>query len=51
MEDKWLSEDTALVTGAASGIGRGIAAALAREGARVALGDIDLQGGEEAAAA
>lgn len=51
MEDRLLSKDTALVTGAASGIGRGIAAALAREGARVALSDIDLRGGEEAAAA
>jgi 3-oxoacyl-[acyl-carrier protein] reductase len=49
--DKLLAQDTALVTGAASGIGRGIAAALAREGARVAFSDSDVKGGEEAAAA
>lgn len=51
MGDKLLEGDTALVTGAASGIGRGIAAALAREGARVALSDIEFNGGETAAAA
>jgi NAD(P)-dependent dehydrogenase (short-subunit alcohol dehydrogenase family) len=32
---------TALVTGAASGIGRALAAALAARGARVVLADID----------
>ena len=36
-----LSGKTALVTGAGSGIGRGIALALAREGANVALADIE----------
>jgi NAD(P)-dependent dehydrogenase (short-subunit alcohol dehydrogenase family) len=50
MGDGLLSGDTALVTGAASGIGRGIAAALAREGARVVLADIDAPRGEDAAA-
>ena len=39
-----LHGDTALITGAASGIGRGIALALAREGARVVLSDIDAMG-------
>jgi len=50
MEAQLLAGDTALVTGAASGIGRGIAAALAREGARVVLADIDAARGEEVAA-
>jgi NAD(P)-dependent dehydrogenase (short-subunit alcohol dehydrogenase family) len=38
---------TALVTGAASGIGRGCAIALAREGARVIVADIDFRGARE----
>ena len=50
MEAKLLAHDTALVTGAASGIGRGIAIAIAREGARVLLCDIDVQRGEATAA-
>jgi 3-oxoacyl-[acyl-carrier protein] reductase len=46
-----LKGDTALVTGAASGIGRGIAIALAREGARVVLSDIDQVSGARVAEA
>ena len=40
-----LAGDTALVTGAASGIGRGIAKVLAAEGARLILSDIAEQAG------
>ncbi len=40
----------ALVTGAASGIGNATAQALAREGARVVVADIDVDGGEKTAA-
>lgn len=39
----------AVVTGAASGVGRGIASVLAQEGARVALVDIDLAAAEAVA--
>jgi len=42
-----LDNRTAIVTGAASGIGRAIALAYAREGARVVVSDIDEDGGEE----
>jgi NAD(P)-dependent dehydrogenase (short-subunit alcohol dehydrogenase family) len=41
-----LEGDTALVTGAASGIGRGIAQALAREGVRLVLSDIAAEPGQ-----
>jgi 3-oxoacyl-[acyl-carrier protein] reductase len=41
----------AVVTGAANGLGREIAQVLAREGARVALGDLDAGGLDHTAAA
>ncbi len=46
-----LAGKTAIVTGAASGFGRGIAEAFAREGARVAVADLDAEGAGRAAAA
>ncbi len=45
-----LAGKTAIVTGAARGIGRAIAGAYAQEGASVALADIDLEAAEAAAA-
>jgi len=46
-----LKDKTALITGAASGIGRSIAERYAREGARVVIADIDVDRAEAAAAA
>lgn len=40
----WLAGRTAVVTGAASGIGRGIACALARRGCHLALADVNADG-------
>lgn len=45
-----LSGKVAIVTGSASGIGAATARTMAREGARVALGDLDLKGAEAVAA-
>ena len=42
---------TAVVTGAAAGIGKGIAVAFAREGANVVIADLDLKAATETAAA
>ena len=44
-----LNERVAVVTGAASGIGRSVAEVLAQAGARVVLGDLDSEGAEATA--
>ena len=45
-----LKDKVALVTGAASGIGRAVALAYAREGAKVVVSDVQVAGGEETVA-
>jgi NAD(P)-dependent dehydrogenase (short-subunit alcohol dehydrogenase family) len=45
-----LKNKVALVTGGSSGIGRAVALVWAREGARVVVSDMNVQGGEETAA-
>lgn len=47
---KTLKDQTVLVTGAAAGIGRAIALAAGREGARVVIGDVDAANLEQTAA-
>jgi 3-hydroxybutyrate dehydrogenase len=49
MVQEKLDGRVALVTGAASGIGRAIALQLAREGAMVSVADINLEGAREVA--
>jgi len=44
-----MQDKVAIVTGAASGIGRGIALAFAREGAKVSIADMNLEGAEAVA--
>lgn len=44
-----LRDKVAIVTGAASGIGAGVAVALAREGAKIAIADLNLEGAETVA--
>jgi len=45
-----LEGKTAIVTGAGSGFGEGIARRFAQEGAKVIVNDINAQGGERVAA-
>lgn len=45
-----LTDQVAIITGSARGIGRTTALCLAREGARIVVADIDAAGAQEAAA-
>lgn len=47
MNAKRFEGKVAIVSGAASGIGRATAVAFARDGAEVTVGDVDFEGGEE----
>lgn len=49
MKENTLDDKTAIVTGAAKGIGKGIASVFADEGARVAVVDVDVEQGKETA--
>lgn len=51
MADKWFHGENALVTGAGNGIGRAMAIGLAREGAKLLLGEVDPVRGAEVLAA
>ncbi|UCC61308.1 MAG: SDR family NAD(P)-dependent oxidoreductase, partial [Dehalococcoidia bacterium] len=49
MYEKELEGKVAIVTGGASGIGRAVVHALAKEGAKVTIADMDLESAEKVA--